>query len=123
MGCGRWQVEHALRRQSGTPQLPEVWELLYKVARDMSRAAGAEELVNSLQTAAESYLVVSQLHEILKDYPCPCKANVFKGPKHLMVSLPCSISCYPGFPTKGSASMAPRCPSQRSGYDPTASLF
>lgn len=41
------------------PQLPEVWELLYKVARDMSRAAGAEELVNSLQTAAESYLVVS----------------------------------------------------------------
>lgn len=56
---GHAQVEHALRRQSGMAQLPEVWELLYKVARDMSRAAGAEELVNSLQTAAESYLVVS----------------------------------------------------------------
>lgn len=82
-----WQVEQALRRQSGTPQLPEVWELLYKVARDMSRAAGAEELVNSLQTAAESYLVVS---------------------------LPSSMSCSQGsgFPIERSASSGPRCRSQ-----------
>ena len=49
-------------------QLPEVWELLYKVARDMSRAAGAEELVNSLQTAAESYLVVCPAAERSSGY-------------------------------------------------------
>ncbi|KAK9842751.1 hypothetical protein WJX74_001793 [Apatococcus lobatus] len=59
------EVEHALRRQAGTRQLPEVWELLYKVARDMSRAAGAEELVNSLQTAAESYLVAGFLFKFM----------------------------------------------------------
>lgn len=50
------------RRSGEQQQLPEVWVLLYKVARDMSRAAGAEELVNSFQTAAESYLVVSTAH-------------------------------------------------------------
>ena len=74
---GRAQVEHALRRQSGMPQLPEVWELLYKVARDMSRAAGAEELVNSLQTAAESYLVVSPA--TARSSGCGCKLEKFSS--------------------------------------------
>ena len=61
---GLVQMEAVLRQHASTPALPEAWELLYKIARDMSRAAGAEELVNSLQTAAESYLVVSLLLRI-----------------------------------------------------------
>ncbi|KAK9862862.1 hypothetical protein WJX84_010508 [Apatococcus fuscideae] len=60
------QVQGVLGRRSGEQQqLPEVWVLLYKVARDMSRAAGAEELVNSFQTAAESYLVAGFLFKFM----------------------------------------------------------